>query len=43
MDAGHKAPTPAIIEMTKEFLAKNTGKRIIMDGVIRSADQDEAI
>ena len=43
MDAGHKAPTPAIIEMTKQFLTKNTGKRIIMDGVIRSADQDEAI
>jgi adenylate kinase len=43
MDTGHKAPTPAIIEMTREFLAKNTGKRIIMDGVIRSADQDEAI
>jgi len=29
--------------MTKQFLAKNTGKRIIMDGVIRSADQNGAI
>lgn len=43
MDAGHRATTEAIIEMTKQFLAKNTGKRIIMDGVIRSADQNEAI
>lgn len=43
MDAWHKASTLAIIEMTKAFLAKNQGKRIIMDGVIRSADQNEAI
>jgi adenylate kinase len=43
MDAGHKAPTTAIIEMTQQFLHKNEGKRIIMDSVIRSADQDEAI
>lgn len=43
MDAGHKAPTPAIIEMTQQFLRKNEGKRIIMDSVIRSAEQDEAI
>lgn len=43
MTAGHKAPTTAIIEMTKQFLNTNSGKYIIMDGVIRSKDQDEAI
>jgi hypothetical protein len=43
MDAGHKAPTSAIVAMTESFLMKNTGKNILMDGVIRSRDQDEAI
>jgi adenylate kinase len=43
MNAGHKAPTEAIIEMTKMFLTKNSDKRIIMDGVIRSQDQQDAI
>lgn len=43
MNAWHKAPTPAIIEMTQQFLSQNIWKRIIMDWVIRSADQNEAI
>lgn len=43
MDAGFKATTAAIIEMTKIFLSKHSNQRIIMDGVIRSKEQDEAI
>ncbi len=43
MDVGLKAPTTAIIAMAEAFLMKNTGKNILMDGVIRSKDQDEAI
>jgi adenylate kinase len=43
MDAGHRAATSAIIAMTESFLARNIGKNILMDGVIRSKDQDEAI
>ena len=43
MDAGLKAPTSAIIAMTEAYFAKNTGKNILMDGVIRSREQDEAI
>lgn len=38
-----KAPTSAIIKMTEEFLERNADKKIIMDGVIRSAEQNEAI
>jgi adenylate kinase family enzyme len=43
MDAGHKAPTSAIIKMVELFLSKNIGKRILMDGVIRSREQQDAI
>lgn len=43
MDAGLKAPTTAIVAMTESFLGRNAGKNILMDGVIRSKDQDEAI
>ena len=43
MDGGYKVPTEAVIEMTKMFLAEHSGKRIIMDGVIRSQDQQDAI
>jgi adenylate kinase family enzyme len=43
MDAGKKAPTSAIIAMTEAFLKKNKTKRILLDWVIRSRDQHEAI
>jgi adenylate kinase family enzyme len=43
MDAGKKAPTKAIISMTQAFLEKNKTKRILLDWVIRSRDQHEAI
>ena len=43
MDQGLKVPVPAIIKMAAEFLERNIGKRIIMDGVIRSAEQNKAI
>lgn len=43
MDQWLKVPTASIIKMAENFLLANTGKRIIMDGVIRSADQNEAI
>jgi adenylate kinase len=43
MDQGLKVPTHSIVAMAEIFLQNNAGKRIIMDGVIRSTDQDEAI
>ena len=43
MDQWLKVPTASIIKMAQNFLVDNTGKRIIMDGVIRSADQNTAI
>jgi adenylate kinase len=38
-----KAPTEYIIRLTQEFLAKNTGKTVLIDGAIRSAEQNEAM
>lgn len=43
MDQWLKVPTTSIIKMAQNFLIDNTGKRIIMDWVIRSADQNDAI
>lgn len=43
MDAGYKVPTEAVVEITKRFLAENPEKNILMDGVIRSKEQDDAI
>jgi adenylate kinase len=43
MDQGLKAPTSAIIKMAENFIAKNPGKNIILDGVIRSKDQNDAL
>lgn len=43
MDQGLKVPTNSIVKMAENFLSANTGKHIIMDGVIRSADQNESI
>lgn len=43
MDQGLKVPNTAIIKMAEEFIAKNPGKKILMDGVIRSKEQNDAI
>lgn len=43
MDQGLKVPTTAIIKMVEQFLEKNPNKKILMDGVIRSKDQHDAI
>lgn len=43
MDQGLKVPNSAIIKMAEEFIARNPGKSILMDGVIRSREQHDAI
>lgn len=43
MDQGLKVPTTAVIKMAENFIAKNPGKSIILDGVIRSKDQNDAL
>lgn len=43
MDQGLKVPNSAIVKMAEEFLAKHKTKNILMDGVIRSQEQNEVI
>jgi len=38
-----KVPIEAVIEMTKRFLEKHTDKHIILDGVIRSKEQNDEL
>ncbi len=43
MDAGLKVPTGSIIKMAQNFITKHSDKKIILDGVIRSEEQNTAI
>lgn len=43
MDQWLKVPTSAVVKMAENFIAKNSGKKIILDGVIRSKDQNDAL
>lgn len=43
MDQWLKVPTSAVVAMTENFIAKNPDKKIILDGVIRSKDQNDAL
>ena len=41
IEAGHKAPTSAVVLMAENFLKKNSDKKVLLDGVIRSKDQND--
>lgn len=41
IEAGLKAPTSAVIKMAEQFVENNPTKKILLDGVIRSQEQNE--
>ena len=41
VEAGLKAPTSAVIKMAEQFIKNNPTKKILLDGVIRSQEQNE--
>jgi len=43
VEAGLKAPTSAVVKMAEAFLEKNNTKKILLDGVIRSQEQNESL
>ena len=43
LEAGLKAPTEYIVKLTEKFLSEHTGKRVLIDGAIRSAEQNDAM
>ncbi len=38
-----KVPTAYVIKLTEEFLEKNVGKTVLIDGAIRSTEQNDAL
>ena len=43
LEAGLKAPTEYIVKLTEKFLAEHDGKRVLIDGAIRSAEQNDSL
>lgn len=43
LEQGLKAPTEYIVRLTEKFLLENTGKTVLIDGAIRSAEQNDAL
>jgi adenylate kinase family enzyme len=43
LDEGAKAPTEYIVKLTEKFLADHNGKKVLIDGAIRSAEQNDAL
>ncbi len=43
LEKGLKAPTEYIVKLTKKFLADHSGKRVLIDGAIRSKEQNDAM
>ncbi len=41
VEAGLKAPTSAVVKMAENFLRNNSGKKVLLDGVIRSKEQND--
>ncbi|MBX9809604.1 nucleoside monophosphate kinase [Candidatus Gracilibacteria bacterium] len=41
VEAGLKAPTSAVVKMAENFLENNSGKKVLLDGVIRSKEQND--
>lgn len=43
VEQGLKAPTEYIVKLTEKFLQENSGKTVLIDGAIRSAEQNDAL
>lgn len=43
VEAGLKAPTSAVVKMAEVFIENNPWKKILLDGVIRSQEQNESL
>jgi adenylate kinase family enzyme len=43
MDQGLKVPTEYIVRLSKKFIEENKEKHILMDGAIRSKEQNDAM
>lgn len=43
LEQGLKAPTEYIVKLTEKFLADNSDKKVLIDGAIRSAEQNDAM
>jgi adenylate kinase family enzyme len=43
MDQGLKVPTEYIVRLSKKFIEENKDKHILMDGAIRSKEQNDAM
>lgn len=43
LEQGLKAPTEYIVKLTEKFLADNFEKKVLIDGAIRSAEQNDAM
>lgn len=43
IEAGLKAPTSAVVAMASAFVEKNQGKKILLDSVIRSKEQNDSL
>lgn len=43
IEAGLKAPTSAVVKMAENFLEINKTKKVILDGVIRSQEQNDSL
>ena len=43
LEAGLKAPTEYIVKLTEKFLADHSDKKVLIDGAIRSAEQNDAL
>lgn len=41
IEAGYKAPTSAVVLMAENFLKTNSDKKVLLDGVIRSQEQND--
>lgn len=43
LEQGLKVPTEYVVRLSKKFIDENTGKRILIDGAIRSKEQNDAM
>lgn len=43
IEAGLKAPTEYVVKLTEKFIAENSDKKVLIDGAIRSAEQNNAL
>jgi adenylate kinase family enzyme len=43
LHAGLKAPTEFVVKLTEKFLTDHSDKKVLIDGGIRSAEQNDAL